>query len=218
MDDEDELLIYHIFADRGVETEYLSNYGRVVRVGLDPFENDYSDAVQGDATAIPLKPGADLVVLHPPCYKWADATRHIRDREERYPDLLPEARELGKELGEHYIIENVPKAPLRDPVVLNGRHFNMPIKYERAFETSFPVTQPREKGQRKDETMWWTEYSRPLNWWKAAKGGYGTWEKDSLVKVAVPKQYLDYLLQFYFAERYDLETPIMEPPGLDSFG
>jgi len=96
--------------------------------------------------------------------------------------------------------------------------FRLPIHYERAYETTFPVKQPGSEVEREDEVSWWDEYSRPLNWWKAAKGGYGTWERDSLVKVAVPKQYLDYLLQFYFAERYDLETPIMESPGLDSFG
>lgn len=217
VNDNDELLIYHIFADRGVESEYLSNYGRVVRVGLDPVENDYSEAVQGDATSIPLKPGADLVVLHPPCYEWSKATAHSRKAGTEYPDLLEKAREIGGELGDHYIIENVPEAPLRDPVVLNGRHFNMPIKYERAFETSFPVTQPREKGKREDEATWWFEFSRPRAWWQAAKGGYGPWEKNDLVKVTVPKQYLDYLFQFYFAERYDMDTPVTESPGLDAF-
>ena len=57
MNDEDELLIYHIFADRGVESEFLSGFGRVVRVGLDPFENDYSEEIRADATAIPLRGG-----------------------------------------------------------------------------------------------------------------------------------------------------------------
>ena len=164
MNDEDELLIYHIFADRGVESEFLSGFGRVVRVGLDPFENEYSEEIRADATAIPLRGGADLVVLHPPCYLWAESTRHIPDdvREENYPDLIPTARELGRELGEHYIIENVPKAPLQDPVVLNGRMFRLPIHYERAYETSFPVKQPGSEVEREDEVSWWDEYSRPL--------------------------------------------------------
>lgn len=207
MSDDDELLIYHLFADRGVESEYMSRFGRVVRVGIDPFENPYSMVVQGDATEPPLEPGADIVVCHPPCYLWAESTRHIPDREEVYPDLIPETREVAKDLGEHYIIENVPKAPLLDPVVLNGRMFNMPIHYERAFETSFTVKQPADGRKREDEVSWWDDYSRPLNWWKTAKGYSHSWEKDSLVKVAVPQPYLDYLFQFYFAERFGFEVP-----------
>lgn len=219
MNDEDELLIYHIFADRGVESEFLSGYGRVVRVGLDPFENEYSEVVRADAREIPLAPGADLVLLHPPCYLWAESTRHIPDevREEDYEDLIPTAREIGRELGEHYIIENVPKAPLKDPVVLNGRHFRLPIHYERAFETSFPVKQPTAETKREDEVSWWDEYSRPLNWWKAAKGYRTNWEKDSLVKVASPTQYLNYIMGFYLAERYDLDAPVDEQVALSSY-
>lgn len=204
-EDSEALLIYHVFADRGVESEVLEGYGEVVRLGLDPFENDHSAAVRGDARRPPLRAGADLVVCHPPCHQWAESTRYMPDREERYENLIPRAREVARELGDHYIIENVPKAPLRDPVVLNGRMFNMPIHHERAFETSFPVSQPSEIVTRADETTWWEEYSRPLEWWKAAKGYGDDYEKDSLVKVAVPRQYLEYLLQFYLAERHGLE-------------
>lgn len=32
----DGLLIYHVFADRGIESEVLSGFGRVVRLGIDP--------------------------------------------------------------------------------------------------------------------------------------------------------------------------------------
>jgi len=214
MSNNDGLLIYHLFADRGVESEFLSAFGRVIRVGIDPFENSYSKVVQGDATNPPLKPGADIVVCHPPCYKWAESTRHIPDREEVYPDLIPETREVAAELGDQYIIENVPKAPLRDPVVLNGRMFNLPIHYERAFETSFPVKQPSENGEREDEVSWWNEYSRPLSWWKTTKGYRDEWEKDSLVKVAVPQTYLDYLFQFYISDQYGYEVPGREQASL----
>lgn len=204
MRDEDELLIYQLYADRGVECEYFSGYGRVIRIGINPFENQHSEVIQADATQPPLKQKADLVICHPPCYKWAEATRHIYDKHEKYDNLIPEARQAGVELGEDYIIENVPRAPLRDPVILNGRMFNMPIHYERAFETSFYVPQPPEHQKRDDEITWWEKYSRPLNWWLTTKGYHNKYNKDSLVKTAVPKQYLDYLFQFYFTKRYNL--------------
>lgn len=205
MSDGDDLLIYHLYADRGVECEYLSGFGKVVRVGIDANANKYSEAITADATNPPLKPGADVVVCHPPCYKWAEATQHIHNRKQKYDNLIPDARSVAADLGEDYIIENVPRAPLQDPVVLNGRMFNMPIRYERAFETTFPVPQPSENGKRSDEVSWWNEYSRPLPWWKTTKGYHGSYAKDALVKTAVPKQYLDYLFQFYFADKYNFD-------------
>lgn len=215
---EDEFLIYHLYADDGVESEHLSGYGRVVRVGLnDVRENPYSEVMVADARDPPLEPVADLVVLHPECYKWARATDHVPDRETVYENQIPDARRVGKELGDHYIIENVPDAPLRDPVVLDGRMFNMPIKFERAFETSFPVPQPAEKGEREDEISWWNEHGRPTPWWKAVKGYGGGYRKHPLVKSAVPRPYLDYLLQFWLAELYEFEIPVEEQATIVEF-
>jgi hypothetical protein len=44
----DGLLIYHLYADEGVESDYLSRFGRVVRVGLDPTDRNDSEPVAGD--------------------------------------------------------------------------------------------------------------------------------------------------------------------------
>lgn len=215
---EDEFLIYHLFADEGVESEILAGFGQVVRVGLyDPRPNPHSDLIVADARDPPLEPGADLVVLHPECYKWARATDHVPDRDSVYEDQIPDARRVGKELGDDYIIENVPDAPLQDPVVLNGRMFHMPIKFERAFETSFPVRQPSERGKREDETSWWNEHGRPTPWWKAVKGYGGDYRKHPLVKSAVPAPYLKYLLQSWLADKYGFAAPVEEQVPLTSY-
>lgn len=199
------MLIYHLFADDGIESEVLSGFGRVVRVGINPRENEYSEVIAADAKDPPLKEKANLVVAHPECHPWATATRHIPDRETAYENQIPAARRAAQELGEHYIIENVPDAPLHDPVALTGRMFGLPIKFERSFETSFPVRQPTTATKQEREISWWYEYSRPIEWWKAVKG-YAAPEcrKDPLVKSGIPQAYMLYLIEHWLADVHGL--------------
>lgn len=198
----DERLIYHVFADDGVESESLDPYGRVVRFGLDCRENGHSEAVNADAHALPVNVKADLAVLHPQCHKWAQATRHIENREEKYPDDIALAREIGEEYADNYIIENVPKAPL-DPdetVTLNGYMFHLPITMERSFETSFDVRQPPEREKPPEWISWWDEYTLPKEYWGAIKGYENDHRKDPLVKSGIPRPYMDYLLRAWLRE------------------
>lgn len=188
--------ILHVFADTGVESEALSAYGRVIRFGLNPRDLNASEPVKADANHMPLKEGykADLAVLHPPCTRWALLSQMAENVEpEDYPNLIPLAREIGETYAEHYIIENVPKAPLRDPVILTGRMFNIPVKRERAFETSFPVDQPP---RQKSLDMKCSPYDRPkrsLAWWKAAYGYSGEYPKDEFVMAGIPRAYVDHI-------------------------
>lgn len=184
-----ENIIYHIFADEGVESETLAAYGRVVRVGLNPVDTNVSEPIKADARELPLKGGADLAVLHPPCQKWSP----ISNAPDAYPDLIPLAREIGKEYAEHYIIENVPRAPLRDPVKLKGDMFRLPIGYERAFETSFHVEQPAIYDTLEYESGVNGPRIRSKAWWKAVKGVAGDYRKDPLVNAGIPAPYIHYL-------------------------
>lgn len=193
----DDLLVYHVFADDGVEAEALAKYGRVVRVGLDARDENESDPVRADARSFPLRPGADLAVLHPPCNRWAEASRHVPNRDENYENLIPVARNIGERYADEYIIENVPKAPLDDPVVLHGRMFGLPIAMERAFETSFDVVQPPLQATLGDDISWWNEYSRPREWWATVKGYSPDYRKDPLVKTAIPSPFIDYLVRAF---------------------
>lgn len=197
-------LIYHIFADRGVESEALSDYGRVVRVGLNAVSNPASEAVMADATAIPLKPGADLAVLHPPCTRWARMTSISGDPED-HPNLIPEAREIGKRVANDYIIENVPRAPLNDPVVLDGKLFGLPLAYERAFETSFHVKQPARNStlSTETETSPYFYSDRSCEWWAAAKGYPNRYPKQHLAKNSIPAPFIRHLVRCWMAESRD---------------
>jgi len=84
----------------------------------------------------------DAIHASPPC-QVNSSLRHLwPDRE--HPDLIAETRELLVESGLPYVIENVPGAPLVDPVVLCGTMFGLgaagrDLWRHRLFECSFPV-------------------------------------------------------------------------------
>lgn len=187
------MIIGHFFADDGVESEALEAYGRVLRFGWDARDGP-GEVIKADATRPPVDGGFDLTVWHPPCGRWASAPESYQQKRADHPNHIPKARELGEELGGHYIIENVPNAPLQNPVMLDGRMFGLPICMERAFETSYNVEQPpRQKVI--EPVYWWDEYSRRKEYWLGIKGYSGDYRKDPLVKSAIPRAYVDWLVR-----------------------
>jgi hypothetical protein len=205
--------ILHCFADYGSESEVLSQIGKVYRVGISPHDTNCSIPIQADAHvtaddknwSIPFNPDTqfDLGVFHPVCTKWA-ATTSISGNAEEHENMIPSARAIAEEFCDHHIIENVPKATLNNPTVLNGRMFGLPIEFERAFETSFDVPQPpRERPLFTNEgasetaetsSFFFTERSRL--WWATVKG-CDAWRypKQHIAKNTIPRVYIEYLLQ-----------------------
>lgn len=203
----DDLLIYHLYADTGVESEPLSAYGDVVRVGLDPQRTRFSHAIQADATEVPLQAEADLAVLHPPCQRWSTMT-HVSGDPDEWPDLLDEARRVGRQLADHYVIENVPQAPLKEPVILSGQNFGLPVVYRRAFETSFHVPQPPEPPELVDRSGPFADDEGGLgDWrgdkrlWRAAKQVAGDYPARDLKNAGIPAPYIHYLMRWFLRAR-----------------
>lgn len=95
--------------------------------------------LQADALTVPLE-GFDLIWASPPCQKHSVATRRWKDTD--HLDLIPPVRERLQASGALYIIENVPGAPLENPVTLCGSMFGLGVQRHRLFETNFPLTQP----------------------------------------------------------------------------
>jgi DNA (cytosine-5)-methyltransferase 1 len=75
----------------------------------------------------------------PPCQAYSLAGTQWRKSGVEYPDLVAETREALVKTGKPYIIENVPGAPLIDPIVLNGAMFGLLVHRKRLFETNFPL-------------------------------------------------------------------------------
>lgn len=198
--------ILHLFADTGIESEVLSTFGDVTRVGIDPDPNPFSTVIQADGRDPPVSGDFDLALAHPPCQRWSVATPGGGSDPDSHPDYIDDAREVCQELADHYIIENVRDAPLRDPVLFNGGMFGMGIHYPRAFETSFDVPRP-------DTVPRWRPSGGPLaeqgkqgnawvgtnDGWRLAKGYTYDWPGRELKRHAVPAPYLRRLLYWWLA-------------------
>jgi len=59
-----------------------------------------------------------------------------------YPDQVSAVRDLLRQTGGPYVIENVPGAPLEQPATLCGSSFGLDVRRHRLFETSFPLLVP----------------------------------------------------------------------------
>ncbi|HEX5591972.1 MAG TPA: hypothetical protein VFX35_01345 [Solirubrobacterales bacterium] len=58
------------------------------------------------------------------------------------PDLVPSTRLWLEKTGLPYVIENVPGAPLVNPVQICGQALGLKVRRHRLFETNFPVMVP----------------------------------------------------------------------------
>ena len=81
----------------------------------------------------------DGIAASPPCQAYSAATGEHRDK---HPDLVAETRRLLREAGLPYVIENVERSPLENPVTLCGSGFGLPLRRHRLFEASFPLMSP----------------------------------------------------------------------------
>jgi hypothetical protein len=199
----EDITIIHLFADVGIEDEVLSSFGAVTRVGIDPQENPFSTVIKADARDPPINAEFDLAVAHPECPRWSKSTHGTGDPED-HPNQIPEARSVCKDLADHYIIENVPQAPLRSPVKLTGGMFGLPIHYPRAFETSFKMPQPDPQqrfrpsaGPLKEQGDPGSAWAGKTEGWRLAKGYRHNWSGRGLKRHAVPVAYLTRLLYWW---------------------
>jgi DNA (cytosine-5)-methyltransferase 1 len=110
----------------------------VTGVDINPQPNYPFKFIQGDALTHDLS-GYDLVWASPPCQRFTKA-RKLRGNE--HPDLVAPMRERLQAAGVPWIIENVPGAPLRNPIELCGLMFGLNVYRHRLFESSLPLCAP----------------------------------------------------------------------------
>lgn len=84
----------------------------------------------------------DAIHASPPCQAYSVLNRAHADK--TYPDLIGATREFLIDSGLPYIIENVPGAPLIDPVQLCGGYFGLGaagryLRRHRLFESNMPL-------------------------------------------------------------------------------
>lgn len=113
----------------------------VVGVDIHPQPNYPFEFRQADALTLSLV-GFDAVHASPPCQSFTAYRRRGGGVGDKYPDLVAYTRALLSRLRVPYVIENVPGAPLRDPVQLCGSSFGLDVRRHRLFECSFPMLAP----------------------------------------------------------------------------
>lgn len=129
----------------GASAGYAKAGFEVVGVDLHPQKRYPFEFVQWDAVEI-LK-YVDLSSFHaihasPPCQHYSHITKvwgvaHAN----KHPDLIPEVRTLLSRTGNIYVIENVPTAPLINPIQLCGSSFPLlEVRRHRLFESNIQLT------------------------------------------------------------------------------
>jgi len=88
-----------------------------------------------------------------------------------HPDLLSPTRELLKATGLPYVIENVPGAPLVDPVTLCGSMFGLRVRRHRLFETNWKLQVPDCRHDLQEEVV--GVYGNGGAWTRTQPGGGG---------------------------------------------
>jgi len=83
----------------------------------------------------------DVIAASPPCQTFS-ATRHLRNAQGKTTtkiNMIPLVRDALINANRIYVIENVPNAPLINPVQLCGSAFGLKVRRHRLFESNFPL-------------------------------------------------------------------------------
>ena len=111
----------------------------VVGVDLEEHDDFPFRFVQGDALEVladvEYVRSFDLVHASPPCQAYSTATAN----KAKHPDLVGPVRDLLHAAEVDFIIENVPQAPLINPVRLCGSSFGLRVRRHRDFESNLPL-------------------------------------------------------------------------------
>jgi len=116
----------------------------VIGVDIEPQKRYPFQFVQADALEYAKQYGHLFDAIHasPPCQGYSNATSS--KTKSNYPLLIPQVRQLLKELGKLYVIENVEnaKSAMENPLMLCGSMFDLQLVRHRLFETNPPIYFP----------------------------------------------------------------------------
>jgi DNA (cytosine-5)-methyltransferase 1 len=83
----------------------------------------------------------DVIAASPPCQTHS-RTQHLRNAQGKSTDkvdLIPQTRESLIASGVPYVIENVPGAPLINPIQMCGSYFGLKVRKHRLFESNLKL-------------------------------------------------------------------------------
>jgi DNA (cytosine-5)-methyltransferase 1 len=124
----------------GAAMGYMRAGFKVIGIDRNPQPHYPFEFRRGNALCPPIGLG-NVSVIHasPPCQAYSQAN-FIHGN--AHPELIEATRALLVSTGLPYVIENVPNAPLIDPVTVCGRTLGLAVKRHRLFESNVPLVAP----------------------------------------------------------------------------
>lgn len=140
----DKLLLDLFCGAGGAATGYRRAGFNVLGVDIKPQPRYPFPFVQADA--LEFLAAANLIsvaAIHasPPCIRWTALPLTAAQRE-RHPDLITPLRPILDATGLPYVIENVPRAPLRGTVLYCGAAMGLKVIVHRKFEANWLLMSP----------------------------------------------------------------------------
>ena len=116
----------------------------VVGVDIADQRNYPFEFHQADALTLEFSELGDLDAIHasPPCQQFTAYRRKGHGVGDGYPNLIDWCRQRLYATGLPWVMENVPGAPLRNPVQLCGSSFGLDVRRHRLFESNCVLTAP----------------------------------------------------------------------------
>lgn len=142
----------------------------------------------------------DFIWASPPCQRYTQMLNHGLTDRAKHPDYIRSIRQHLRSSSVPYIIENVPYAPLENPITLCGEMFGLRVTRHRLFESSFPLSQPKHPLHRglhirkqNDGGYYYRVYGHETGKasWGAAMGI--DWMKSPELAQAVPPAYSEWI-------------------------
>ncbi len=181
---------------------------QVMGIDLKPQPRYPFAFVQADALQLPFDvSGFDAIHASPPCQAYTMAAQTQRNAGVVYPDLLAPTRELLEASGLPWVIENVPRAPMRPDVVICGCHVGLQLRRVRWFETSWKAFELRRSHDHRGPVVSVVGHGTPTyvrNIWRAKHGRNPTihdyrsamgidWMNRGELSQAIPPRYTEYI-------------------------
>lgn len=128
----------------GASMGYRQQGFDVVGVDINPQPDYPFPFIQADAIEYLLAHHQEYDAFHasPPCQAYTNLARGTNRNSGKYPDLIAATRAALSPLRRPYVIENVPSAPLLEPVMLCGEMFGLGVIRHRHFESNVWLEQP----------------------------------------------------------------------------
>lgn len=146
----------------------------------------------------------DFIWASPPCQRYTQMLNHGLTDRNSHPDYIVEVRQRLQDARVPYVIENVPHAPLLNPVTLCGEMFNLRVTRHRLFESSFSIREPEHPKHRGthirkqgDGGYYYRVYGH-----ETGKASWGSamgidWMRSPELTQAVPPAYSNWIVRQY---------------------